>query len=489
MASYSSVVTANIRTAAVAEDPFFSDPNLEVEARFNPGLKRQAIYDLLRGLNIGFRASLDGIIQRQNGKVTFYCATKDYASKLATRLQESGKAVYATAYCEDEVRVVVNRLPPGVKMQPVMDYFKRYAPVKRAYHMTDKLSKSAGKRALMMRASVLALNPIPESVWLGRHSVGVDYPGQPKQCEYCFEHGHTKYECPSFNNAKEEKQAAAAFKRQQASKASSGANGEHSSVTPPSKAPQTQDTDKIPPIKEAEDSTTMSVENPLQPEGPSSGQTTKDGVPVASAGDRPPAPGAASLRSSTTSESEENQQQQLSEFSTNEDGDCPLSPRAASLSPSSSASKNIITSTPKEPAPESEGAGLLGGSYSPSLPSILSSMLTKVARATPNEEWTPVHRNKRKRKASPQRTSCCQSVYDQDTNKSECLCGVMHYMCKCGQWASEEAFERPSRCTGHGCKRLRVKCFCNIIYHLAPSERVMCTCNSQLPTDLNTTYA
>ena len=204
--TYSAVASHNSRP----ENPYRYDRQVEVQVKFASPVQRFEIYDELRKLQFSFQTKLLAIIQLPGLRATFHARNREAAIELKEKLSLSSKVKEVTRFGENEIKIIMNRIPPQFKDSDIRQAIAEYAEVIRINVISDQYGIQTGTRHIFVKRQTMV--HIPRYLQLGGVYAQIKYENQPSYCEYCKSQGHERPNCEELAKVrlywkqKEEKQ-------------------------------------------------------------------------------------------------------------------------------------------------------------------------------------------------------------------------------------------------------------------------------------------
>lgn len=204
--TYSSVTSQNIRP----ENPYRYDRQVEVQAKFATPVQRFEIYEELRKLQFDFQTKLLALIQLPGLRATFHARNREAAIELREKLTLSPKIKEVSRFGENEIKIVMSRVPPQFRDTDIRKVIEDYAEVIRINVISDQYGIQTGTRHIFVKRQTM--QHMPRYLQLGGVYVQIKYETQPPYCEYCKTQGHERPNCEELARVrlhwkqKEEKQ-------------------------------------------------------------------------------------------------------------------------------------------------------------------------------------------------------------------------------------------------------------------------------------------
>jgi len=204
--TYSSITSQNARP----ENPYRYDRQVEVQAKFVTPVQRFEVYEELRKLKFDFQTKLLAIIQLPGLRATFHARSRDAAIELKEKLSLSPKVKEVSRFGENEIKIIMNRVPPQFKDSDIRQAIEEYADVIRINVISDQYGIQTGTRHIFVKRQTMV--HIPRYLQLGGVYAQIRYENQPSYCEYCKPQGHERPNCEELAKVrlywkqKEEKQ-------------------------------------------------------------------------------------------------------------------------------------------------------------------------------------------------------------------------------------------------------------------------------------------
>jgi len=153
--TYSSVTSQNIRP----DNPCRYDRQVEVQVKFATPVQRYEIYEELRKLQFNFQSKLLAIIQLPGLRATFHARNREAAIELKEKLTLSPKVKEVSRFGENELKIIMSRVPPQFKDSDIRQTIEEYAEVIWRNVINDQYEIQTGTRHIFVKRHNMAHIP------------------------------------------------------------------------------------------------------------------------------------------------------------------------------------------------------------------------------------------------------------------------------------------------------------------------------------------
>ena len=187
--TYISVTSQNTRP----DNPYRYDRQVEVQIKFATPVQRYEIYEERRKLQFNFQSKLLAIIQLPGLRATFHARNREAAIELKEKLTLSPEVKEVSRFGENELKIIMSRVPPQFKDSDIRQTIEEYAEVIRINVINDQYGIQTGTRHVFVKSHGMA--HIPRYLQLEGIYAQIRCENQPPYCEYCKSQGHERPNC------------------------------------------------------------------------------------------------------------------------------------------------------------------------------------------------------------------------------------------------------------------------------------------------------
>jgi len=178
-------------------NPFRYDRQVEIHLKFKQPMKCFERYEELKKLNCPFQAKISSIIQLPGLRATIHAVDRQAAIQIKEILMRSTLIEEIKRFGEDEIKLILNRVPPQFINSDIMKAIEPYSRPIRVNNIVDQYGIQTGAKHVFVKRE--GMRHIPRFLQMGAVQVHVKYEEQPDFCEYCKESGHERPECKQLD--------------------------------------------------------------------------------------------------------------------------------------------------------------------------------------------------------------------------------------------------------------------------------------------------